>query len=235
MISRHRFALLAAMLLASSLCAGSVAAAGLPPIPDDPPVLNLKGPPDRSFMVSAGAAWGVQEDPFLEQVYGDDSPFSFGLRASYLFGERFGVGFGVGFHNRRGTGGAPSDEQQPDVMIWQVPVYVEGTLRLVLWRTQPVIPYVRGGIDASIWWENYFLNGEKFEISGIKWGAHVAGGVQFRLPFPELNQPGRLVGNPVIDEIYLYVEGWARSADNFGNTPLDLSGGGVAAGITLLM
>ena len=99
-------------------------------------------------MVSAGAAWGVQEDPFLEQVYGDDSPFSFGLRASYLFGERFGVGFGVGFHNRRGTGGAPSDEQQPDVMIWQVPVHVEGTL-YQLPDPALVAPQVFGGFASE--------------------------------------------------------------------------------------
>jgi hypothetical protein len=157
------------------------------------------------------------------------------LRTTVLFGERFGLGLGFGFQNRTGTGSAPSDTSPPTVMIWEVPIYFEGMLRLLLWKSQPVVPYVRGGVDGTIWWENFFLSGTKYEVSGIKWGAHIAGGAQFRLPFPEINQPGRLIGDPVLDDIYLYVEGWARSADNFGSSPLDLSSGGLAVGITLLM
>ena len=214
----RRFALLAAPVLASLLCAGSVAAAGLPPIPDEPPMLQFAGAPDRFFLVSGGVSWGNQEDSFLRQVYDTSSPFSIDLRGTFLFGERFGVGIGAGFQTRTGTGSAPSDGSAPTVMIWQIPVYVEGLLRLLLWRTQPVIPYLRGGFGGTIWWENFFVSGEKYEVRGIKWGAHVAGGVQVRLPFPEINQPGRLIGDPVLDEVYVYIEGWARSAEREDST-----------------
>jgi len=231
----HLPAQLAGFILASLLCAGSVAAAGLPPVPDTPPeAIKLVGP-DRFVLVSGGVAWGGQPDPFLKQVYDIANPFSFDLRATFLFGERFGVGVGGGFQNRTGTGVAPSGTAAPVVMIWQVPVYLEGMLRLLLWKSQPVVPYVRGGLDATLWRENFFISGTKHEVQGIKWGAHIAGGAQFRLPFPEINQPGRLIGDPVLDDIYLYVEGWARSANNFGSSPLDLSAGGLAAGITLLL
>jgi hypothetical protein len=221
--------------LASLFGAGSVAAAGLPPVPDEPPALLSAGGPDRFFLLSGGVAWGSQADPALKQVYDISSPFSMDLRGTFLFGERFGIGLGLGFHNRSGTGVAPSDLTPPVVMIWEVPLYVEGMLRLLLWKSQPVVPYVRGGLDAMLWRENFFIAGTKYEVRGIKWGAHVAGGAQFRLPFPEINQPRRLIGDPVLDDIYLYVEGWARSASSFGSSPLDLSGGGLAVGITLLM
>jgi hypothetical protein len=222
-------------VLASLLCAGSVAAAGLPPVPDAPPE-SVKGVgPDRSFLVSGGILWGAQPDPFLKQVYDIANPFSMDLHVTFLFGERFGLGVGGAFHNRTGVGVAPSDGTPPVVMIWEVPLYLEGMLRLLVWKSQPVVPYVRGGLDAMLWRENFFISGTKHELRGIKWGAHIAGGAQFRLPFPEINQPGRLIGDPVLDDIYLYIEGWARSASNFGSSPLDLSAGGLAVGITLLL
>ena len=231
----HLSAQLVGLVLASLLCAGSVAAAGLPPVPDAPPESVAAVGPDRFFLVSGGVAWGAQPDPFLKQVYDIANPFSMDLHVTFLFGERFGLGVGGSFHNRTGTGVAPSDTTPPVVMIWEVPVYLEGMLRLLVWKSQPVVPYVRGGLDAMLWQENFFISGTKHEVRGIKWGAHIAGGAQFRLPFPEINQPGRLVGDPVLDDIYLYIEGWARSASNFGSSPLDLSAGGLAVGITLLL
>ena len=235
MTSCRRFAQVAALGLATFLCAGSAAAAGLPPVPDVPPTAPRLELPDRFLLVSAQAAVGSQFDPFLKQVYASEDPFSFGVRTTVVFTERFGFGVGFDFHNRSGTGVAPSDQTPPTVMIWQVPIYIEAHLRMLLWKTQPVVPYVRGGLDSIIWWENFAVAGVKHEVRGAKWGAHIAAGAQFRLPFPEINQPGRLIGDPVLDDIYVHVEGWARSADNFGTSPLDLSAAGVAVGITLLM
>lgn len=235
MSSCRRLAQVAALLLATLYGAGSAVAAGLPPVPDEAPSLPQLKAPDRFFLLSGQAAVGVQDDPFLKQVYGVANPFSFGLRGTVVFTERFGFGAGFDFQNRVGTGAAPSDTSPPTVMLWEIPVYIEAHLRMLLWKTQPVVPYLRGGLDAMIWIENFFIDGTKHEVRGVKWGAHIAGGAQFRLPFPEINQPGRLIGDPVLDDIYLHVEGWARSASNFGNSPLDLSGAGVAVGITLLM
>lgn len=231
----HLPAQLAGLVLASLLCAGSVAAAGLPPVPDAPPEFAKGAGPDRFLLVSGGLAWGAQPDPFLKAVYDITNPFSMDAHITFLFGERFGLGVGGSFHNRTGTGVAPSGTTPPVVMIWEVPLYIEGMLRLLVWKSQPVVPYVRGGLDAMLWRENFFISGTKHEVRGIKWGAHIAGGAQFRLPFPEINQPGRLIGDPVLDDIYLYIEGWARSANNFGSSPLDLSAGGLAVGITLLL
>ena len=113
---------------------------------------------------------------------------------------------------------------------------VEGLMRLILWKAQPVVPYLRGGLSGVVWSETWAgTDGDLDEASGIKWGVHVGGGAQFRLPFPEINWRGRVVGDPVLDDIYIYVEGWARSASDFGSAGLDLSAFGAAVGLSLLL
>jgi len=230
-----RFTQLVTLGVAMFCGLGSAGAAGLPPVPDTPPPVAELRMPDRFLLISGQVSLGEHFDPFIKQVYAADAPYSVGLRGTVLFGERFGFGLGGEFQNRQGTGVAPSNQAAPTVMIWEIPIYIEVHLRMLLWKTQVAVPYLRTGLDGVVWWENFFVDGLKYEVRGLKWGAHIAGGVQLRLPFPEINQPGRLIGDPVLDDIYLHVEGWARSADNFGTSPLDLSSAGVAVGITLLM
>jgi len=192
--------------------------------------------PDRSFLDSAQFFLSEQPSVPMKTVYAANQPFGAQARIAYLFGERFGVGAGVGFQVRMGTGIAPSDETPPEVWIWQVPIEVEGLMRLILWKAQPVVPYLRGGLSGVVWSETWAgTDGDLDEASGIKWGVHVGGGAQFRLPFPEINWRGRVVGDPVLDDIYIYVEGWARSASDFGSAGLDLSAFGAAVGLSLLL
>ena len=98
-------------------------------------------------------------------------------------------------------------------------------------RTQIPVPYLRGGLSAVAWSETDEVNNP----SGVKWGPHVGGGVQFQLPFPEINWEGRMTGNPYLNDIYLHVEGWARATNNFGGPGLDLSAVGFGVGLSLLL
>ena len=223
--------LLPLLLLALAWLPAGASGAGLPEVPDGPPKLTAPRLPDRVFLASVQAEVGGQTSAEMKAVYGRANPFAFHLRGTWLFGERFGVGLGGGFQVRAGTGVAPSDAEAPGTRMWQFPIQLEGCARLLLWKTQVVVPYLRGGFDAVVWTESW----DDERMTGVKWGVHAAGGAQFRLPFPEINAPGRMVGDPVLDDIYLHIEGWARSASNFGSAGLDLSAAGGAIGLTLLM
>jgi hypothetical protein len=186
--------------------------------------------PDRSILVAGQLDLGWQRSEPMVKVYDNEYPFALQLRATWLFKEKFGVGIGLAGQLREGTGVAAVGEG-PTTTLWQAPLFVEGQLRLALIKKQIAVPYLRGGFDAVLWSEEDGENDPK----GVKWGVHMGGGVAFRLPFPELNWEGRLTGNQLLDDVYLHVEGWARSANNFGSPGLDLSGAGVALGISLLL
>jgi hypothetical protein len=228
--------LFAALLLVLVGLPGLARADGLPPVPDQPPLMQAKPPPDRIFLLSIQGDVGVQPSEPMTTVYKHAQPMSFHVRGTWLFGERFGIGLGAGVQGRTGVGIAPEGVDPPLTALWQIPIQIEGSMRLLLWKTQPVVPYLRTGFDAVVWTESWDAgDGGKDSLTGLKWGVHAAGGAQFRLPFPEINQPGRMVGDPVLDDIYLHVEGWARSASNFGSSGLDLSSAGGGIGLTLLM
>ena len=186
--------------------------------------------PDRSILVAAQLDLGWQRSEPMAAVYDNESPFALQIRATWLFKEKFGVGIGLAGQLREGTGVAAVGEG-PTTTLWQAPLFVEGHLRLALIKKQVAVPYLRGGFDAVLWSEE---DGET-DPKGVKWGVHMGGGVAFRLPFPELNWEGRLTGNSLLDDVYLHVEGWARSANNFGSPGLDLSGAGVSLGLSLLL
>jgi len=192
--------------------------------------VGLAQVPDRSILIAGQLDFGWQPSDPMVQVYANEYPFAVQLRATWLFQEKFGVGIGFAGQVREGTGVSPVGEP-PTTTLWQAPIFLEGCLRLALLKKQVAVPYVRGGFDAVFWSEE---DGQD-EPKGVKWGVHMGGGVEFRLPFPELNWEGRLTGNSLLDDVYLHVEGWARSADNFGAPGLDLSGAGLGVGITLLL
>ena len=209
-----------------AILAAGVVATTLLGFPGD----GLAGPLDRFLLISGQLGVSDQPSVPMRKVYDRANAFSLEARATWLFQERFGVGLGVGGQVREGTGVAASGDP-PTTRLWQVPVFVEGQLRLALSRRQIVVPYLRGGFDVVIWSEK----GGAQDPSGAKAGVHLGGGAQFQLPFPEINWQGRLSGNPVLDDIYLHLEGWLRSANNFGGAGLDLSAGGIGLGLTFLL
>tara|TARA_Y100001968_G_scaffold178107_1_gene163086 strand:+ start:3882 stop:4481 length:600 start_codon:yes stop_codon:yes gene_type:complete len=186
--------------------------------------------PDRSVLLGLQLDLGWQSSDPMVTVYGNEDPVALQLRATWLFDEKFGVGIGIAGQFREGTGVAPVGEGST-TSLWQAPVFVEGVLRAAFIRKQIAVPYVRGGFDAVLWSEE---DGED-DPNGLKWGVHMAGGVAFRLPFPELNWEGRLTGDSLLDEVYLHIEGWGRSASNFGSKGLDLSGAGFSVGLQFLL
>ena len=211
----------------------------------------------RWLQIGVQADLALQPDPVMKQVYGRQSPFGLRLQVTALFEERFGIGLSAGLQRRQGTGVAP-DGDLPKVVLWQVPVAVEGWLRMALWRDQPVVPYLRAGFDVVGAVERVLPaeadDADAVEADdtadeatantppdlvppwhGVKVGVHGGGGVQIRLPFPEITWDGGMTGPPGLRDIYFHLEGWGRSADSFGAPGVDLSAVGVSAGVTLLL
>ncbi len=206
----------------------------------------------RWLQVGAQVDLADQPDPIMKQVYARKTPFGFRLQANVLFEERYGVGLAVGLHRRAGTGVAP-DGEPPETVLWQIPVAIEGWLRMALWNDQPVVPYLRAGFDVVVAIERVLVADEADPEAddaeatrgpvedlvpawhGAKLGVHGGGGVQIRLPFPEIQWSGGMTGPPGLNDIYFHIEGWGRSADNFGAAGVNLSAVGVSAGVTLLL
>lgn len=221
-----------ALLLVAVMLVASPAAAAMT---EAPRPSELPSPPDRAFLLGAQLGAMLQDGPALKRVYGRDDPLQIEVRGTWLFEERFGLGLSGGVQFRRGTGIAPSGQTPSEARFWQFPVALEGQLRLALWRDQVAVPYVRGGFTLVVWHEVDTATDPARLPVGAKIGPHVAGGLQVRLPFPELDFEGRLSGDPWIDALYLHVEGSLRSSDNFGAPGLDLSAAGISLGLTLLM
>ncbi len=207
-----------------------------------------------SRFLDVGAQLDVtyQPNPIVKEVYERRGPFALDLFVRVLFDERVGLGVRAGVQRRSGTGVAPEGEP-PEVVLWQAPVFLEGVLRMALVRDQPIVPYVRGGLGVVLAWERIFLatsveEGAEGEAEaeesdsprvpdsvwfGRKLAAQGGGGVQIRMPFPELQWEGAMAG-PGFSDLYLHIEGWARAANDFGRPGVDLSTVGASAGLTFL-
>lgn len=234
-------------------------------LPEAPTDFELPPPTSRWLFVGVQLDVSHQYHPFALQVYGKKAPFGFQGYVAMLANERVGLGFSAGFHRRKGTGLAPDLEVEgaiaPDAVLWQVPAAIEGWLRLALWKDQLVVPTLRAGFDAVYWSEKTtegspeegvvaeaaaaveeLVTGEtdKPEVlsrfAGLAFGVHVAGGVQVRMPFPEVQWEGGMGGAAgVINDVYLHVEGRVRWINTFNAAnKVDLSSVGASAGITLL-
>ena len=88
------------------------------------------------------------------------------------------------------------------------------------------------GIDVALGGGEGRIGGCQIALEG---GDRGLGGVQIRLPFPEVQWDGGMTGPPGVRDIYFHLEGWGRSADNFGRGGVNLSAVGVSAGVTLLL
>ena len=191
-------------------------------------------PPPRTFSVTVAAGLQRQPSTEMDSVYGTSFPIEVEVRGAAWWGERVGVGVVAGVQHRTGEGIGP--KTAPVTILWQIPVAVEGHLRLAIYDQQPVVPTLRVGLGAVGAIERWEIEGGDSGVwRGVKASVHVAGGVQIRLPFPELSFGRPSFGGPVAQDLYLHVEGRLRSAANFGLAGLDLSGAGLVVGLTLLL
>ena len=208
-------------------------------------------------IITAGVQLDVnyQFNPIVKQVYDRNGPFGLSVWANVLFDERVGIGVVAGVQRRAGTGVAPEGEP-PEVVLWQLPIALEGWLRMALVRDQPVVPYLRAGVGVVLAWEKVFLAADPAVVDeagaadaadaetearvadsvwmGRKMTVHGGGGVQIRLPFPEIQWEGSMAGVSALSDIYLHIEGWGRAANDFGRPGVDLSAVGASAGLTVM-
>ena len=195
--------------------------------------------PDSAATANASAGFGVgvrlQPSEAMEAVYGRTQPLEVEVRGGVWWQERVGFGAVVGFSRRDGIGIGPGEEP-PATVLWQFPVAFEGRARLALHDEQPVVPLIRGGLGVVVVHETW-SGGSATEEGGwaaVKATAHVAGGAQFRLPYPELAFGGpRFTLARMPRAVYLQIEGRLRTAADFGRKGLDLSDAAVFAGLTV--
>lgn len=180
-------------------------------------------------MVGLQLGFAPQKDAALQAVYADKARLSFELSGHWLWQGRVGVGGGIGYWQRKGAGVSAAGDP-PTARLYQVPVFVEGLLRLQVVERQVVMPYARFGYDLVFWSETF----RSSVVRGLKNGVHLGGGVQFHVPFPELDFEGRAAGPPFVRGVLFHVEGWGRAANNFGGPGLDLSAGGLGFGARFL-
>jgi hypothetical protein len=223
---RRVLPLLGVLLLAGPAAAAMVEA----PRPEALPTL-----PDRSVLLGVQVGAMLQDGYAIKRVYSRNDPLAVDVRATFLFEERFGFGVSGGLQFRRGTGVAPSGVEPAEALFWQFPIAVEGFLRMALWYDQIVVPFARFGATAVVWHEIDHATSPASLPVGVRFGPHAGGGAQFRLPFPEIDFEGRLSGPPLVDAVYVTVEGSVRSSSNLGAPGLDLSAAGISLGLTLLL
>jgi len=220
-------------------------------------VLPEAPPPTLSRVVQAGVQIDLVRalNKDMQTVHGLREPLALEVWGAWLFGERAGVGIRGGVSRRRGVGVAPTGVAPPDTVLWQAPLAIEGTLRLALVRDQPVVPYVRAGAGVVMAWERVFspaadpqedeeaeeevVDSRKprepdEEFFWVKAAVHGGGGVQVRVPFPEVQWQGTMAGVPALSDVYVYVEGWGRAANNVGAEGADFSAAGLSLGATVL-
>lgn len=235
-------------------------------LPEAPTDVQLPAPQTRVFWVGVQLDVSHQYFLDNLQIYGKKAPFGFQGYAAVLSNERVGLGVAVGVHRRTGTGLIADAQKEevlsPDTVLWQIPTAIDGWLRLAMWRDQPVVPTMRGGFDAVYWSEKTtegtpedglveeavaavedLVTGETDEEPaeldfrrGWAFGIHLAGGLQIRMPFPEVQWEGGMGGAAgVINDVYLHLEARVRWVNTFNvERHVDLSSVGASAGITVL-
>ncbi len=195
-----------------------------------PAAANPFGPTRDAVMITAQVDYTGQDAAALQAVYGKLGRVAFQGHGAWLWRGRLGVGGGGGFHLRSGTGAAPAGSP-PATQLLQVPLMIEGVLRLLFAEEQVLIPYARFGYDLVIWRERV----EEDALVGLKNGAHLVGGLQVRIPFPEVDWEGRQSGPPALRAVLFHLEGWGRAANNFGGPGLDLGAAGLGFGMGVLL
>ncbi len=258
-------------LFAAACCVAAVPGFQEVTLPEPAPL-----PMTRVFHLGAQVDFTHALHRHVKTVHGRTDPVAFEVWGAWLFDERAGIGLRGGLSRRRGLGVAPAlpDEDAgetalagdapvgpPETVLWQIPLAIEGRLRLALVRDQPVVPYLRAGVGAMVAIERLFSPDPVDPAAGaeaadgaaeeevvddrearvadsqttwVKATVHGGGGVQIRVPFPEVQWEGSMAGASMLSDVYVYIEGWGRAANNFGADGADFSSMGVSVGATVL-
>lgn len=162
----------------------------------------------------------------MESFFGGCCNVTGGIAGGPIFASRYGVDLNLGFLYGSGAmrGIASGSEAQDQFSLFLVPIALDGTFRVHYRETQPVVPFVKAGVDMI-----YFREHDaETTIQGLKWGLHGGGGLMVSLnPLLGEMAPGEYGWN----DVFFVVDGRYQWVNNFGGGGLDLSGWATTAGV----
>ena len=225
---RGRRALLALLALST---------AGLAVAPDAA-AQELQSPISGEFELKLGDYEPQIDDEFSgagpwETVFGvGGALYLEGEYSHYLWREYGAVGitFALGYLSESGNGINDDGSESVDETTFQmVPVRLGVVYRFDMptreWSV-PLVPYVKAGLDAYIWWIRSAAGistyrdpatGELDEGRGVTFGWHVAAGVQFLLDVLAPSMSRTFDANAGVNNTYLFAEFLYADVDDFGS------------------
>lgn len=100
-------------------------------------------------------------------------------------------------------------ESGDKAMLLAVPLAADATLRLDIWKEQPVVPYGRAGLDLWLWnesWQSEYDTGGGDSVTAGTFGWHWAGGLAILLDGIDLSASSRLETVAGVNDTYLVAE-----------------------------
>jgi hypothetical protein len=180
----------------------------------------IKDQPSKVTLEAKTGFW-MPTSSALEPFYGKCCNMWTRFQVGYMFEQKYGFEFGVGFHYNSGkaVGTSSGTTAQESYSFLLVPMEVSGVWRADYfpnWRI--IIPYLKAGFDGVIFRESTAGN----SVKGIKWGAHGTGGLQFNLGM--IGDARQSMGDIGIKDFFLTLEAEYMWVNSFGKSGLDLSG-----------
>jgi len=152
------------------------------------------------------AAKVEHSDANLGAVFGAEGT-QFGIEWGPSWGRTVELDLGLGALVRSGSLVAADGEASGEVdALVAIPLSVGLTARLDVLPNQPVVPYVRAGIDSWFWRESWDESGQASSVQGLKRGHHQAVGLQLLLDIFDPARAARLDAVEGYVDSYLFVE-----------------------------
>ncbi|UCD85585.1 MAG: outer membrane beta-barrel protein [Deltaproteobacteria bacterium] len=174
-----------------------------------------------------GASYSAQDvDPVYELIYGSDKGFLFEFELGWQILDLLGilgVDAGVGYFQQTGNGLVVPEtfidpenwEKSNEEYVFRiVPAEVSIVYRLVYFKNQVIVPFVKGGVDYYYFRESRKDGEEVFD--GGKWGYHFSGGGQLLLDYFDLKHANKMDTDYGINNTYLIFEYRKAEVDDFG-------------------
>lgn len=218
---------------AAGTVAGLVAliAVALPSVAQAKPHEDDLTPRSWNFEVRYGAFLS-QENTELKEAFGDSDNRL--LRTDWGWTSNFvEVDLGFGLYSDEGGQTTSSGETSADSdKLTVVPLAIDGTLRLDIWREQPVVPFVRAGADYWIWNETwtspYDASGGGDTTDGT-FGWHWGAGLYLLLDALDEGAASRLETVASVNDTYLVAE--YRQTYSLGTDTLDFTSTDITVGL----
>lgn len=147
------------------------------------------------------------EDEGLQQTYGTNGHDIFEVEFGPQFFQVAEIDLGLGYYRDTAvTTDADGNASGEETRFTMLPISLDLTLRAHILDEQPLVPFVRAGLDYSLWREAWVVGESKEVNRGAKAGWHWGVGGQLLLDTFARRRASRLEANTGINDTWLTVE-----------------------------